>query len=311
VGTLCRLLGVSRSGYYAWRTRSPSAWVCADQELTQQIRVIHQQSRGTNGAPRLWAELRDRGVVFPQARRPPAALGWPTRLSPAQRTAATAPYVGLASCFRPRAARFRRSRSGSLMGGGHHLRADLGGVSLSRRGARRPPPAHRRLGDGRSPPQRTGHRSRRHGGLVTPANAGCHSSLRPGKSVHEPGLRTALREAGLVSSMGSVANASTTRRPRASSPRSNASCSLVTASRRGVPPASRSSMTSKGSPTCTGDTPHSAISPLPRMRGGAPCSRSSPTNHPSTKEIGFIAYGSCSRTVWCGHEIVTFLHRSF
>jgi putative transposase len=68
VATLFRLLGVSRSGYYAWRTRSPSARVCADQELTQQIKVLHQQSRGTYGAPRIWAELRDRGVVCARKR---------------------------------------------------------------------------------------------------------------------------------------------------------------------------------------------------------------------------------------------------
>jgi putative transposase len=62
VATLCHLLDVSRSGYYAWRTRPPSARARANQELTRHIRAAHEQSRGTYGAPRIWAELRDRGL---------------------------------------------------------------------------------------------------------------------------------------------------------------------------------------------------------------------------------------------------------
>ena len=68
MATLCRLLGVSRSGYYAWRTRPPSARARANQELTRHIREVHEQSRGTYGAPRIWAELRDRGVVCSRKR---------------------------------------------------------------------------------------------------------------------------------------------------------------------------------------------------------------------------------------------------
>jgi len=68
VASLCRVLGVSRSGYYAWRTRPPSARACANQELTRHIQAVHEQSRGTYGAPRIWAELRDRGVVCSRKR---------------------------------------------------------------------------------------------------------------------------------------------------------------------------------------------------------------------------------------------------
>ena len=68
MATLCRLLGVSRSGYYAWRKRPPSARACANQELTCHIREVHEQSRGTYGAPRIWAELRDRGMVCSRKR---------------------------------------------------------------------------------------------------------------------------------------------------------------------------------------------------------------------------------------------------
>lgn len=59
---LCRLLGVARSGYYAWCRRGVSARVQADDALTQWIRTIHQQSRGSYGAPRVHAELRAQGM---------------------------------------------------------------------------------------------------------------------------------------------------------------------------------------------------------------------------------------------------------
>jgi len=59
---LCRLLGVSRSGYYAWCRREPSRRHRVDQTLTAQIRTIHARSRTTYGAPRIHAELRAQGV---------------------------------------------------------------------------------------------------------------------------------------------------------------------------------------------------------------------------------------------------------
>ena len=68
MATLCRLLGVSRSGSYAWRRRPPSARARANQELTRHIRAVHEQSRCTYGAPRIWADLRDRGVVCSRKR---------------------------------------------------------------------------------------------------------------------------------------------------------------------------------------------------------------------------------------------------
>lgn len=59
---LCRLLGVSRSGYYAWSHRKPSSRSRADHALTAQIRTIHARSRATYGAPRVHAELRAQGM---------------------------------------------------------------------------------------------------------------------------------------------------------------------------------------------------------------------------------------------------------
>ena len=56
---LCRVLGVSPSVFYAWRSRPPSARAAANAQLTAMIRQIHADSRGTYGAPRVHAELRE------------------------------------------------------------------------------------------------------------------------------------------------------------------------------------------------------------------------------------------------------------
>jgi putative transposase len=61
VRTLCRLLEVSSSGYYAFCTRPPSRRSLEDLELTDQILTIHQASRTTYGAPRIHASLRYEG----------------------------------------------------------------------------------------------------------------------------------------------------------------------------------------------------------------------------------------------------------
>ncbi len=63
VSLMCRVLGVARSGYYAWRTRGASARVAANSELIERIREVHTGSRGTYGYPRVYAELRSQGVV--------------------------------------------------------------------------------------------------------------------------------------------------------------------------------------------------------------------------------------------------------
>ena len=58
VKRLCRVLEVSRSGFYAWQGRPPSARAIRDAELGGLIVEVHQRSRRTYGAPRVHAELR-------------------------------------------------------------------------------------------------------------------------------------------------------------------------------------------------------------------------------------------------------------
>jgi putative transposase len=66
--TMCRVLDVSPSGYYAWRIRPPSARARRDGELLERILAIHAESRGTYGAPRVQAELRAQGVSISRKR---------------------------------------------------------------------------------------------------------------------------------------------------------------------------------------------------------------------------------------------------
>ena len=68
VTTLCRTLGVSVSGYYAWSTRSASLRAMQDAQLTAQIRSIHARSRQTYGAPRVHAELSELGIAVARKR---------------------------------------------------------------------------------------------------------------------------------------------------------------------------------------------------------------------------------------------------
>lgn len=61
VVTLCRVLGVSRSGYYAWHHRLPSESQRTNEQLALQIAEIHQQSHQTYGSPRIVKALRQQG----------------------------------------------------------------------------------------------------------------------------------------------------------------------------------------------------------------------------------------------------------
>ncbi|MGX7671351.1 IS3 family transposase [Plantactinospora sp. DSM 117369] len=64
VKRLCRILAVSRSGFYRWAASEPArqARAAAEDALAEQIRVIHADSGGAYWSPRVTVELRDRGV---------------------------------------------------------------------------------------------------------------------------------------------------------------------------------------------------------------------------------------------------------
>jgi len=61
IRTMCRVLHVSRGGYYDWRARPPAE--NGDRALVVHIRSIHRESHGTYGSPRVARALRGRGMV--------------------------------------------------------------------------------------------------------------------------------------------------------------------------------------------------------------------------------------------------------
>jgi putative transposase len=62
VTRLCHALAVSRSGYYAWRNRGPSARALEDDQLAKRLRRLHQETREQYGAIKLWREAQARGI---------------------------------------------------------------------------------------------------------------------------------------------------------------------------------------------------------------------------------------------------------
>ena len=65
---MCRVYGVTRAGYYAWRDRPLSGRRQQDHKLKMQIERVHRDSRGTYGSPRVHRELKDRGVAVGENR---------------------------------------------------------------------------------------------------------------------------------------------------------------------------------------------------------------------------------------------------
>ena len=58
---MCRLYAVTRAGYYAWRSRECSERARQNERLAEKIRVVHRQSRGTYGSPRVHRVLERQG----------------------------------------------------------------------------------------------------------------------------------------------------------------------------------------------------------------------------------------------------------
>ena len=62
VGRMCKLLDVSRSGYYAWLKRPESRRSRENRALEDKIRVLHAASHGIYGAPKIHRDLTDDGI---------------------------------------------------------------------------------------------------------------------------------------------------------------------------------------------------------------------------------------------------------
>jgi putative transposase len=98
VPLMCRVLGVSRSGYYDWKDRPPSHRSREDAALTKRIHEIHHRSRATYGSPRVHAELKALGIHCAR-----------------KRVARLMRKAGLKGCLRGRRKRGTTRRDGSAM----------------------------------------------------------------------------------------------------------------------------------------------------------------------------------------------------
>lgn len=111
--TLCAVLAVSRSGYYAWRTRGPSGRSRHNAGLTERIRQIHTQSGRTYGSPRVHRELLAAGTACGRHRvaRLMHAAGLRATQGRRFRPSAAAPVSAVAPHRLQR--RFHRARTGA------------------------------------------------------------------------------------------------------------------------------------------------------------------------------------------------------
>ncbi len=201
---MCRVLGVSSSGYYAWRHRQPSARSVSDAPLAALIAQIHRWSRGTYGVPRMVRELSDRGHPVNPKRvarlmREAGLQGVSRRKS----TRTTRRDGWCAGGARPGRPRLRRIRSGRVVGGGYHLRADVVWIPVSGRGPGRLEPARGGVGHGWSSAHGAGRAGLGHGPRAASSRGVIHHSDQGGQySSLAFGRRC--REAGVRPSRGSV-----------------------------------------------------------------------------------------------------------
>lgn len=65
---LCTTLDISVSGYYAWKKRPESKRKQQNREVVEQIKLIHQQSRQTYGSPRVYVDLKEKGITCSENR---------------------------------------------------------------------------------------------------------------------------------------------------------------------------------------------------------------------------------------------------
>ena len=154
---MCRVLRVSRSGFYDWSGREdcPSA----DLPLRTRIRAIHAESRGTYGTPRVTRQLRRQGLTVNRTQG----------RQPAQPTV-------------------HRRRARHDLGGGHHLPADGPGLVLARRCHRPLQQEDRRLGRREPHGGESLHQGAPQGVGRPSAQARPSSSLRPRQPVHQSRL---------------------------------------------------------------------------------------------------------------------------
>ena len=206
------MLGVSVSGYYEWLRRPLSARSLRHVWLTEQIRRVHAESRGTYGARRVHAELTiGRGILVGLQ-----AVEALMRRACLQGISGRPRYrrvPNVADCCRPGSARVPAARTEPALGHRHHRAFDPRGEALLRGRARRVQPPRRRLVDRRASHGRARHERARHGDRAArSSHRRDRDPQRPGHAVHVVGVHATGDRLGPASVDGlQSATATTTR----------------------------------------------------------------------------------------------------
>ena len=172
VSLLCRVVGVTRQGYYAWKRRPPSVRELADRKLAELIREIYTETQEIYGAPRIYSELKlGDGIQVGKKRVRPvdAPARHPRRRRQAGRTANDGPRTKACFGARPRRPRLRTGGAQPALGLRPQVHPNRPGLPLPRSSPRPVQPQDDRLVDARRPQGRA--RARR-------ARDGCHRSRR-------------------------------------------------------------------------------------------------------------------------------------
>ena len=193
VSLLCKTVGVSKSGYYAWRGRPPSKRSREDADLTQKIREVHCRSRETYGYPQVHAELRALGVRWGRRGSPADAESRNPRLHARQEEEDHSPRSPSHAGCGPRGEGLLGHRSGSSVDAGHHVHRDKGGLSTPGLRAGRLLAEDRRLVHGEPPARRARGRCFGDGGVEEEARCGARTPPGQGHPVHGALLRKASR----------------------------------------------------------------------------------------------------------------------
>jgi hypothetical protein len=168
VRTLCRALRVSPSGYYASRSRPPSAREKRQSSLTTKIREVHLASRETYGAPRVHAELSVQGIaccrntvakLMRRAQIVPKAIRHFRVTTDSRNTKEVLPNL-VRRCFKSRAAK-------CLLAQRCDLHPNTRGLAVPGGGSGCVFPGHRRLGHEPNAGRPVDHRRARYGNFQT------------------------------------------------------------------------------------------------------------------------------------------------
>lgn len=68
VERMCKVFKISRSGYYDWQKRKPSAMQVENQQIIKEIKAVYKASKNRYGSPKITSELIDRGLMVSRPR---------------------------------------------------------------------------------------------------------------------------------------------------------------------------------------------------------------------------------------------------